>query len=87
MKVSTQSAGSGDSRHDHISAVELSDGTVQLRSTVINKIREGVSYWTFGGGEVADVVVRDCPDCGSSDYITTLPDSTTNNNLLELPRI
>jgi Protein of unknown function (DUF3892) len=86
VKVSTTAT--GDPRHDHITAVELSDETVQLRSTVIDKIEnEGVNYWTVGGGEVADVVVRDCPHCGASDYITTLPDSTTKNNLLELPRI
>lgn len=87
VKVSTQSAGSGDSSHKHISAVEISDGSIQLRSTVIEKIRDGVNYWTFGGGRVADVVVRDCPHCGASDYITTLPDTTTKNNLLELPQI
>ncbi|HEX6752705.1 MAG TPA: DUF3892 domain-containing protein [Solirubrobacterales bacterium] len=88
MKVSVQSSDDGDSRHEHITAVELSNGSVQLRSTVIDNIEhQGVEYWTFAGGVVADVVVRGCPDCGYGDYITTLPDSTTANNLLELPRI
>ena len=87
VKVRTEDTGWATSSHEHITDVELSDGTVQSRSTVIDKIEvDGVNYWTFGGGEVADVVVRDCPHCGHGDYITTLPDNTTKNNLLELPR-
>src|SRR5215218_1955225 len=83
-KVRTES-GSGSTSHKHISEVELSTGTRETRSTVVANIRAGVNYWTFGGGEVADVVVRGCPYCTFSSYITTLPDSTKKNNLLELP--
>jgi len=84
VKIRTE-AGSGPTSHRHISAVELSGGTRESRSTVIANIRAGINYWTYGGGVVADVVVRGCPYCTFSSYITTLPDSTKKNNLLELP--
>lgn len=87
VKVRTEDTGWGDGSHEHITDVELSNGSQQARSSVISNIRYGLeSYWTFGGGLVADVVVRGCPHCSNSDYITTLPDTTTRNNLLELPR-
>lgn len=76
--------------HEHITQVELNNRTDQrfLRSTIIRDLKDpnGDRYFTYGGGEYAEVVVRDCPSCGRNDYITTLPDSTTRNNLLKLPR-
>lgn len=74
--------------HEHIAMVELSSGARISRSTVIANLRNpwGDRYYTYAGGEYADVVVRGCPYCSFSDYITTLPDSTTQNNLLSLPR-
>jgi len=72
--------------HEHISMVEIESGDRYYRSTIITHIRQGYHFWTYGGGQYADVVVRGCPVCGSGDYITTLPDSTTANNLLSLPR-
>lgn len=72
--------------HEHIAMVQTADGNYYARSTVIQHIRNGVSFWTYGGGQYADVVVRGCPVCAAGDYITTLPDSTTANNLLKLPR-
>jgi hypothetical protein len=58
------------------------------RSTIINDLNkaDGDRYYTEAAGERATVVVRACPTCGASDYITTLPDSTVKNNLLDLPR-
>jgi Protein of unknown function (DUF3892) len=75
--------------HDHITEVKFgaSGGTLSL-STVVNDIRDpnGDRYYTYGGGERANVYVRTCPDCTFRDYITTTPDGTKKNNLLSLPR-
>jgi hypothetical protein len=35
---------------------------------------------------LTDVVLRTCPTCPATDYITTTSKNTTANNLLELPR-
>lgn len=79
--------GWGDPEHSHIAEIEQADGTREPREDVIYKISVlGIGYWTYGGSIRADVVVRGCPYCTFSDYITTLPDSTTENNLLKLPR-
>lgn len=87
VKVRTE-PGWGGSNHSHITEVELADGSREARSTVISNIRFfGKRYWTEGGGERASVVVRGCPFCPASDYITTMPDTTTANNLLKLPRL
>jgi hypothetical protein len=74
--------------HPHIAKVKLSDGTVETRSQVINYIRNlKLTYVTWAiGVPQAKVVVAGCPQCGSGDYITTEPDWTTENNLLDLPR-
>lgn len=76
--------------HEHIERVELNDNPLVRisRATVIADIRNpyGDRYYTLAGGVRADVVVRGCPSCGSGSYITTLPDNTTKNNLLDLPR-
>lgn len=77
--------------HEHITRVRLGSSTSGdgiSRATVVADLKnpEGDRYYTYGGGEYATVVVRDCPKCSRTDYITTLPDSTTKNNLLSLPR-
>lgn len=76
--------------HEHIEAVELNNnaGVRISRATVIADLKNpyGDRYYTYGGGRYADVVLRQCPHCAASDYITTTPDSTTKNNLLALPR-
>jgi Protein of unknown function (DUF3892) len=76
--------------HEHITNVELSNKEDQRfsRATIIKDLKDvhGDRYYTYGGGERADVVVRGCPRCTFSDYITTTPDSTTANNLLHLKR-
>jgi hypothetical protein len=78
------------SAHEHIDAVEL-NGNLNLRfprSTIIADLKNpyGDRYYTYGGGQYADVVVRGCPYCAFGEYITTLPDTTILNNLLQLPR-
>ena len=84
--VHTESSSYGG-HHEHIAKVKCSDGKVWSRATVIKDIRTGRdSYHTYGGGQYADVIVRGCPHCAYSDYITTTPDSTTKNNLLSLPK-
>ncbi len=76
--------------HEHITMVELSNRDDQRfsRETIVADLEnpEGDRFYTDAGGVRATVVVRSCPRCYRSDYITTLPDSTTKNNLLSLPR-
>ncbi len=76
--------------HDHIDAVELDNRADWRfsRNYIIEQLRkvDGDRYYTWNGVERATVVVRRCPFCFASSYITTLPDDTTTNNLLSLPR-
>jgi hypothetical protein len=74
--------------HPHISKVRLTDGTVETRAQVITYIlNHRMVYMTSAPGvPSAQVIVARCRICGSGDYITTAPDSTTANNLLDLPR-
>ncbi len=77
--------------HEHITRVRLNgatEGDGYSRATIVKDLEDanGDRYYTNGGGERATVVVRNCPKCSRSDYITTLPDSTIKNNLLSLPR-
>lgn len=73
------------SRHEHIEAVRLNDGTALPRITVIAKIGSGDAFFT-GGSPPGAVYVHRCPHCANGDYITTHPDNTPTNNLLSLPR-
>lgn len=76
------------SAHEHIEAVETSHGSRFSRATVLADLKNpyGDRYYTYAAGQHADVILRHCPHCYSSDYITTTPDSTNKNNLLDLPR-
>jgi len=76
--------------HDHITRVEINsdpDFTLGI-ATVVSGLRDpnGDRYYTYGGGQIANVYVRQCPDCLYRDYITTTPDGTRQNNLLMLSR-
>ena len=87
--VRTEDSASGT--HKHISRVRLNGATSGdgiSRATVIADLKNpnGDRYYTYGGGQRADVVVHDCPTCSFSDYITTDPDTTKENNLLSLPK-
>jgi len=63
-------------------------GLKETRAQVIRYIRElELTYVTSAPGvPEARVIVAGCPECGSGDYITTEPDYTEENNLLDLPR-
>jgi len=76
--------------HEHIRGVELNDSPSARisRETVVADLKNpnGDRYYTLAAGVAADVVVRSCPKCLRNDYITTDPDKTIRNNLLQLPR-
>jgi len=74
--------------HPHIAKVRLNDGTIETRAQVINYILNyGQTYMTYAPNvPSARVIVARCKQCGSGDYITTEPDYTVANNLLDLPR-
>ncbi|MGD0197555.1 MAG: DUF3892 domain-containing protein [Solirubrobacteraceae bacterium] len=75
-------------RYPHIAMVRLSDGTIETRAQVIRFILnyKAVYVTAAPGVRSARVIVARCPHCGSGDYITTEPDYTPENNLLDLPR-
>jgi hypothetical protein len=80
-----------DDPHEHITRVRLGGtktGDGFSRATVIADLKnpEGDRYHTEGGGKRADVILVKCPHCAAADYITTAPDTTTANNLLDLER-
>jgi hypothetical protein len=77
--------GASPKAHEHIESVKLTTGEGVLRSAVISGLRAGDLYFTNASPPAA-VYAHVCPFCGASDYITTIPDSTTANNLLSLPR-
>lgn len=76
--------------YPHIAKVQLSDGTIETRDEIIVYIRECkmlyVTWTPSRGVPAARVIVTGCPTCGSDDYITTEPDHTEKNGLLDLPR-
>jgi hypothetical protein len=81
-----------DHRYGHITHVRIAHASgdfILSRETVITDLeqRYGDRYYTYAGGLRAEVIVVDCPACGRGDYITTEPDDTTENNLLDLPRV
>lgn len=72
--------------HEHIARVKLVGHTQDYaRSAIITAIRSGDVFYT-AANPPARVYVHRCPYCAASDYITTHPDNTTKNNLLDLPR-
>jgi hypothetical protein len=72
--------------HDHIARVKLLNHTQDYaRSAIIKSIYEGNEFYTYANPP-ARVYVHRCPHCRASDYITTHPDDTTTNNLLDLPK-
>ena len=79
-----------DDPHEHIARVRIGfDSSVGLsHETLVSNMNDpqGDRYDTFANGELTDVVLRPCPDCPATDYLTTRSNHTTANNLLELPR-
>jgi Protein of unknown function (DUF3892) len=73
------------SRHQHIVAVELSNGIKwDVYPTAVAKIRQGIQFYTYAGGRRAVVYAKACGRC-RNPYLTTSPDDTTANNLDYLP--
>jgi hypothetical protein len=72
--------------HRHIASLCLSDGARVTKSQAIADINSGrETYYTYAEGQVARVEVVDrCAQC-RSQYLRTDRDTTTHNNLLELP--
>ena len=77
-------------KYEHITHVKLRHtGAVLSRETVLRDLRNlwGDRYVTYKPGvPPAKVIAVSCPGCTYSDYITTEPDWTEHNNLLDLPR-
>ena len=72
--------------HEHIGRVRLLNQPGDLtRAQIIKAIYEGDQFFTHATPP-ARVHVARCPHCAASDYITTSPDGTKRNNLLDLPR-
>jgi hypothetical protein len=72
--------------HDHIARVKLLNQPGDYsRADIIKWIKEGHAFYTYATSP-ALVYVHSCPWCSASDYITTHPDNTATNNLLNLPR-
>jgi hypothetical protein len=72
--------------HDHIARVKLlSQAGDYSRAEIINAILHGDVFYTYAKPP-ARVYVHPCPHCYDRDYITTHPDYTPTNNLLDLPR-
>lgn len=83
--IATEPAGY---QHEHITDLYLESGQWVDRYTVAVNIQHpsGDRYYTYAHGQVAWVVVVGCPVCAFSWYLRTTADSTTENNLLSLPR-
>lgn len=76
-------------KYEHITHVRLhSTGVVLTRDSVLRDLRQvgGDRYVTYAPG-VPVVIAVSCPGCRYRDYITTEPDWTEENNLLDLPRL
>jgi hypothetical protein len=79
-----------DDAHEHIARVRIGfdRGAGVSRETVVSNLRKpkGDRHDIFANGAAMDVVVGTCPTCPFTDYITTAPETTTENDLLELRR-
>jgi hypothetical protein len=80
---------SADGSHKHIAGVFASDGQYYLRRTVVDSINSGDTWKSSADGysETIEAVI-DCPKrgCSATPYIRTKPDSTTKDNLENLPQ-
>lgn len=72
--------------HYHIDAICLEDRRRLSKDVAIRNIRfRTETYYTFADGQRAEVEVStQCSQC-YSEYLRTNRDSTTKNNLVELP--
>jgi Protein of unknown function (DUF3892) len=79
-----------DDPHEHVARVRIGfdAGAGLSREALVSALDDpkGDRYDAFANGELTEVVLRTCPSCPATDYITTVPGHTTANNLLDLPR-
>ena len=77
---------SAGGEHRHIVSLCLEDGRRIPKAVAIRNTRlRAETYYTFRGGQRAEVEVStQCPRC-YDEYLRTSRDSTVKNNLLELP--
>ena len=77
---------SAGGEHRHIVSLCLEDGRRISQAVAIRNTRlHAETYYTLRQGQRAEVEVSSqCPRC-YSEYLRTNRDSTTQNNLLELP--
>ena len=77
---------SAGGEHRHVVSLCLEDGRRIPKAVAIRNTRlRAETYSTFRAGQRAEVEVStQCPLC-YSEYLRTNQDSTTKNNLLELP--
>jgi hypothetical protein len=72
--------------HEHIGRVKLVGQPGDFtRAQIVQAIKNGDRFST-NANPPAVVIVHQCPQCKTWDYITTAPDYTPTNNLLSLPR-
>jgi Protein of unknown function (DUF3892) len=72
--------------HDHIGRVKLLGQPGDFtREQIVRAIRDGGDEFYTYATPPARVHVSRCPHCYAGDYLTTSPDGTKRNNLLDLP--
>jgi hypothetical protein len=79
---------SADGRHRHLEGVITSAGAHYTRREVVDSINNGNTWRTSANGYSATIhKLSYCPRaaCLASPYIATNPDSTTQDNLENLP--
>lgn len=77
-----------DRKHRHLAGVFTSTGTYFTRREVVDSIKAGNVWNSSSGGYSARIHARTyCPasGCLASPYLATNPDSTTADNLENLP--
>ena len=79
---------SRDGSHRHIAGVCTNTNSSYTRRQVVESIAAGNTWYSLADGKYAVIKpIRVCPRpaCVAEPYITTAPDSTTANNLENLP--
>lgn len=79
---------SSDGRHRHIEGVCTDDGKHYTRGQVVQSIKDG-NLWKAKAGDAEAIIepITFCPatNCYVSPYIRTNRDSSSNDNLENLP--
>jgi hypothetical protein len=75
--------------HEHISHLRVEDGTIFVRQTVVDDLRDpaGGRYVMVGRRGGVAVTVVSCPMCGFHDYLRTTADTAMADSLFHLPRV